>query len=142
MNDPEVTEMLQRKQLLYEKLLSFSQQQAALSFVEKPAEYQELMELKTLCFEEITKNEIILKQALRDDGSGTAQLLYDANRTALFDTVKKIQRLDETSKSAVKQEQIAVKKRIATIQTGKKGTAGYNANQKVNTAGAYTDKRR
>ncbi len=142
MNSDPIKELLLRKKSLYEQLLVLFQQQTEISFTENPLEYHSIMESKSLCIEEITKNEIILKRTIYDDSTGEYQELYNMNNTGLREILEEIQRFNEISQKTLQQEQQAVQKRITAIQIGKKGTAGYNSLQKVSVSGAFTDKRR
>ena len=137
-----LTELLQKKQLLYEKLLAYSRQQAVLSYSENSSEYQSLVDLKGQCIEAISKNEIMLKAAIGQDPDGTSQALYETVSQSLRQILVEIQKLHRESQLALQREMQLVQRKIATVRLGKKGTAGYNAIQKKYAAtGVFTDKR-
>jgi hypothetical protein len=138
----DVAELLRKKKEMYEMMLSYFRQQAALSFMENPSEYQSFMERKSECINEIAKNEIILQSILHEDQDGRWRAMVDSCNKELRQTMSEIQKLNDECQNRLKREKAAVQKRLTAIRLGKKGMTGYNSTQNMNPAGMFTDKRR
>lgn len=139
--------LLTKKLELFEEILSCARAQNGLSYLEHAVEYDNLIESRRICMNEIDKLNVILKRNLDQiKDTPAAEVLKDrvtALNNKINNVIKEALSLDEQNKEQILKERIIIKNKLQNLRQGRKGVAGYSTDKKVLTAaGAYTDSKR
>lgn len=136
--------LLSRKLNLLEEILAYSQEQHGLLYQRNHLKYNNLIESRAKCLDDLAKLEVVLERNLNrfnqtnaTDGSFQEKLyVINSNITA---TLKKILELDKSNKENMLKERSELKAKMQNVRQGRKGIAGYKENNRFSPAGIFTD---
>jgi hypothetical protein len=140
--------LLENKVHFLEELLTYSKMLAEITYEDHASEYENLLETRERCIETLHSiEEAIQSESRLSAESENIQALKDSEGfTALNARAKELAQeilvIDAQNKAAITAELQNLKMRINALNCGRKGISGYNAGQRVNIAGIYTDSRK
>ena len=136
--------LLENKVHFLEEMLTLSKMIGDLTYENHENEYDSLLETRERCIETLNSIEVALQSELQL--SDEAQIKNNAEVTTLTARAKMLIQeiivLDDQNKAAIWNELQNLKMRISTLNCGRKGISGYQAGQRINAAGIYTDNRK
>ncbi|NLY74013.1 MAG: flagellar protein FlgN [Firmicutes bacterium] len=143
-NTERLCDLLSRKLALLEEILGYSKEQRELTYQDDSAKYDNLIESRAKCLEDLDKLEVVIKKCLIGlDESSVTDDAFREKLTGLNERINKtlqtIIELDQENKERILKEQAALKVKIQNIRKGRKGVAGYTANNRFSAAGIFTD---
>ena len=138
--------LLENKIHFLEELLTCSKMLADLPYVSHEAEYSNLLKTREKCIDALKS----LENTLQDYSESTKGIvpIQTVNKTitALNDQVAKLIQeilvLDKRNIASISGQMQNVKSKIKALGRGRKGVVGYQAGQRLNVAGAFTDSRK
>ena len=139
-----ILELLSQKLSLLENVLAFSKGQRELTYRKSPSEYNNLIESRSKCLDDLGKLEVVLERSLnrlsekaKSDGKFQEKLhLFNSNITA---TLKQIIDLDRQNKESLLKERSEIQSKLRVVRQGRKGITGYTGNKQFTAAGIFTD---
>jgi hypothetical protein len=142
LQDNPILGLLDNKAHFLKKVLTCSQMLTDLTYENHENEYKNLLETRERSIEALNSIETALQVELQ----GKASIKDDQAVAALVAETKmliqQILILDERNKAAISAELQKLKMQISTLTCGRKGINGYEASQRMNFAGVYTDSRK
>ena len=136
--------LLENKIRFLEELLACSKMLTGLTYENHEIEYDSLLETRERCVDTLNSIEDALKsefqlsdEAQMENNMAIATL---AARSKML--IQEILVLDEQIKNAISNELQNLRMRIGALNCGRKGINGYQAGQRISTAGVYTDSRK
>lgn len=142
----QLLDLLSRKLNLLEEILACSKEQSEVTYQENPLKYDNLIESRAKCLEELKKLEVVLKRSLfqlniSSVNEGYFQGKLTALNTNITMALKKILELDKENHVRILKEQSDLKNKMQNVRQGRKGIAGYTGNN-LSGAGIFTDNKR
>ncbi|HBE76231.1 MAG TPA: hypothetical protein DDW65_00360 [Firmicutes bacterium] len=136
--------LLENKVYFLKEILTCSRILAELTYENHEPEYGSLLETRERCIEALSSIETALQVELQSSdgavaGDDEAVSVLTAQIKML---IQEILVLDERNKAAISTELQNLKMRINALNCGRKGINGYQAYQRVNGTGVYTDSRK
>lgn len=138
--------LLENKVHFLEEFLICSKMLADMTFESHEMEYNNLLETRGQCIEALKSIEETLQVETKAI-KGDTLILTDNEEAAVLSAqakklVQEILVLDQQNKIAITNELQNIKTKIKALGRGRQGIAGYQAGQRINVAGAYTDSRK
>lgn len=137
--------LLESKIRFLEEILDCSKNLADLSYAQHGEEYNNLLKTREKYIDALKSVENALRERLDPKDSIISQA-FGEPIASLTDHASELLReillLDQKSISTISDEIQNVKSKLKAISRGRKGVAGYNAGQRINIAGAFTDNRK
>ena len=147
LEDNQLQGLLEQKIHFLEEMLTCSKIMSELTYENHEAEYDNLLKTSQHCLEALLSIENALKTqcevriAKNLNESTHFSGISDLNATAQK-LVQEIIDLDKQNKAAISEELLHIKSKIQALTRGKKGIAGYEAPQRININGVFTDSRK
>lgn len=135
-----IRELLSKKIILLEEILSCSHELSLLTYGENSDDYESLLEKREICIFDIKKVDVIINEcmkALPSNGYSTREI--DLLNNQIKETLKRILVLDEKNKRSMTGQFHEVKGKLEMIKRGRKGTQSYSEIDSISIGGAYTD---
>ncbi len=139
-----IIDLLSKKLTLLEEVLEYSKEQRGLTFQKNSLKYNNLIESRAKCLEDLGKLEVVLERSLNRENvkiindSGFQERLYELN-SHITDTLKMIIELDKENKERMLKERAELKSKLHIVHKGQRGVAGYKGNNQFTAAGIFTD---
>lgn len=146
LNTKRLLELFSRKLGLLEEVLAYSKEQRKLSYRDHQSRYDNLIESRAKCLEDLGKLEVVLERnlnRLNDKFGAEADFqdeLYEQN-SKVTAMLKEIIELDRENNARMLKERSDLQARLQNVNRGRKGVAGYKGNNQYSAAGVFTDNR-
>ncbi len=139
-----ILDLLSQKLKLLENILAYSKEQRKLAYRDSSSRYNNLIESRSKCLEDLGKLEVVLErnlnrlsEGIKSDGEFQERLhAINSNITA---TLKQIVDLDKQNQERLLKERSEIQSKLRIVRQGRKGITGYTGNKQFSTAGIFTD---
>lgn len=139
-----IIELLSRKLSLLEDILGYSKEQRELTYRDHSLKYDNLIQSRAKCLEDLGKLEVVLERSLNRLGDKinndrNFQEKLHAINTNITATLRQIIELDKENKEKLMKERSDLQFKLRSVRQGRKGIAGYMGNNRSLTGGIFTD---
>lgn len=138
--------LFSRKLSLLEDILEYSKEQRELTYRDHSLKYDNLIQSRAKCLEDLGKLEVVLERSLNrlgdkinNDRNFQAKL-HEIN-SKITATLRQIIELDKENKEKLMKERSDLQSKLRSVRQGRKGIAGYMGNNRSLTGGIFTDRR-
>lgn len=142
----QIFELFSRKLSLLEDILKYSKEQRELTYLAHSLKYDNLIQSRAKCLEELGKLEVVLERSLNRLGDkinndhNFQEKLHEINSN-ITATLRQIIELDKENKEKLMKERSDLQSKLRSVRQGRKGIAGYRGNNRSLTGGIFTDNR-
>lgn len=139
-----IIELLSRKLSLLEDILGYSKEQRELTYRDHSLKYDNLIQSRAKCLEDLGKLEVVLERSLNRLGDkinndrNFQEKLHEIN-SKITATLRQIIDLDKENKEKLMKERSDLQSKLRSVRQGRKGIAGYMGNNRSLTGGIFTD---
>lgn len=144
LNTKRLLDLFSRKLSLLEEVLAYSKEQRKLAYRDNQSRYDNLIESRAKCLEDLGKLEVVLEKNLNrlkekfGDDVDFQEKLYEQN-SKVTAILKEIIELDQDNRDKMLKERTELKAKLQSVNRGRKGVAGYKGNNRYSAAGIFTD---
>jgi len=139
-----IIDLLSRKLSLLGEVLEYSTEQRKLAYQDNSLKYDNLIQSRAKCLEDLGKLEVVLERSLNrlgekinNDGN-FKEKLYEINSN-ITATLQQIIDFDKENKEKLMKERSELQSKLRSVHQGRKGIAGYTGNNRSLTGGIFTD---
>lgn len=140
----QIFDLLSQKLRLLNNILAYAKEQRELTYREHLSKYDNLIESRSKCLEDLGKLEVVLERNLnrlsekiKNDGK-FQEKLHGIN-SDITATLKQIVDLDQQNKERLIKERSEIQSKLRIVRQGRKGITGYTGTKQFSTAGIFTD---
>ncbi|MGE5606482.1 MAG: hypothetical protein ACM3YE_12430 [Bacteroidota bacterium] len=139
-----IIELFSRKLGLLEEVLGYSKEQRKLTYRDHSLKYDNLIQSRAKCLEDLGKLEVVLERSLnrlseKVNNDDKFQEKLHAMNSDITATLKQIIELDKENKEKMIQERSDLQFKLRSVRQGRKGIAGYTGSNRSLTGGIFTD---
>lgn len=139
-----IIDFLSRKLSLLEDVLEYSKEQRKLTYRDHSLKYDNLIQSRAKCLEDLGKLEVVLERSLNrlsdkiNNDSIFQEKIHEINSN-ITATLRQIIDLDKENKEKLMKERSDLQSKLRSVRQGRKGVAGYTRNNRSLTGGIFTD---
>lgn len=137
-------ELLSKKLSLLEDVLEHSEEQRKLTYRDHSHKYDNLIQSRAKCLEDLGKLEVVLERSLNqlsekiNNDRSFQERLHEIN-SEITETLRQIIDYDKENKEKLMVERSNLQTKLRSLRQGRKGIAGYTGNNQPITGGIFTD---